>query len=206
MNMHNLIVLGAGGHAKVVVGTLESLGKRACALYDDDLEKVGMKVMGVEVLGAISGLNSALTSSAVAAIGNNEARKTITEGFNGFEWLTVIHPMAYVHPSVKIGNGTVVFAGAIIQPGAVIGEHCIINTGAVVEHDCVLEDFAHVAPGSKIAGGVRIGEGTLIGIGVSIVPKVKIGEWTIVGAGGSVVCDLPSRVKAYGVPARIING
>lgn len=202
----NIYVIGAGGHAKVVLSTLFEAGFSVEGLFDDDPQKRGMKILGIEVIGALTDAKRMSPQCGVLAIGDNRIRWKLANEFSGWEWLTIVHPKAYVHPSVKIGPGTVVFAGAVIQPDTCIGAHVIINTGATVDHDCEIGDFAHLAPGVHLGGGVAVGEGTLLGIGAVVIPRLRIGEWSMVGAGTVVIRDLSRGVKAVGVPARILGG
>ena len=196
------VVLGAGGHAKVVVATLQACGFEVAAVFDDDPSRSGDSVLGVRVEGPTDRAREVEGALAVIAVGHNEARGALARRHPSLRWLTAAHPRAFVHPSVSIGPGTVVCAGAIIQPDTRIGAHVIVNTGARIDHDCVVEDLAHVAPGASIAGGVSIGEGTLVGIGSCVIPGVSIGPWTTVGAGAAVVGDTPGGRTLIGVPAR----
>ncbi len=200
-NDREVYVVGAGGHAKVVVSTLQAAGYTIKGLFDDDPMKSGKSVLGIPVRGSTAEFALLGPRPAVIGVGNNAARRKLAKQFEGLEWVTVVHPTAYVHPSVRLGWGTVVFAGAVIQPDTVVGSHCIINTAASVDHDCILGDYVHVAPGSHLAGGVVLGEGVFLGIGSSTIPGVKVGSWTVVGAGGVVVSDLMPGVLAVGVPA-----
>ena len=203
MSAEPVVVIGAGGHGKVVVSTLLAAGIRIPCVLDDDREKWGSEIFGVPVRGPVSdGVGSGRVG--VLGIGRNGERKRIAEALN-LDWATVIHPHAWVHPSVSLGAGSVVFAGAMIQPDTVIGRHVIVNTGAMIDHDCEIGDYAHVAPGVKLSGGVRLGEGVFLGIGSCAIPSVQVGEWTTVGAGAAVVSDLPSEVIAVGVPARVLE-
>ena len=192
-----IVVLGGGGHAKVVISTLHACGFSVVAVFDDDTSKWGSELMGVSIVQNDPGRGGA----AVIAMGNNGVRKKFA-GLN-FRWETAIHPSACVHASVKLGCGTLVFAGAVIQPDTVIGDHVIVNTGATIDHDCVIGDFAHIAPGVHFAGGVQIGEGTFVGIGSAVIQGIKIGPWATLGAGSVVVDNLPGDVVAFGVPAKI---
>ena len=195
-------VIGAGGHGKVVA-TLQAAGFHVSGVYDDDPGKWGQKVLGVPVVGPTELLAEGATYAAVIGIGDNRARSEMAKRLGGTcNWVTVVHPQAYVHPSVRLGRGTVVFAGAVIQPEAVLGEHCIVNTGATIDHDCVVGSFSHIAPGAHLAGGVRVGVGALIGVGSAIVPGVSVGDCSVVGAGAVVVRDVPDRTAVVGVPAR----
>jgi UDP-perosamine 4-acetyltransferase len=198
-------VIGAGGHAKVVISTLLAAGDNVQAIFDDDPRKWGESLLGIPVAGATSELGRLTSARAVIAIGDNASRRRLAKRFQRVDWVTVVHPSATVHPSVQLGPGTVVFAGTVIQPATVIGAHGIINTGATVDHDCLIEDYAHIAPGAHLGGGVRLGEGGFLGIGSTVSPGVMVGRWTVVGAGGVVVRDLPDDVVAVGVPANPVK-
>lgn len=193
-------VVGAGGHAKVVVATLQAAGFEVEAAWDDDPARVGGNLLGVAIRGPVAAVPAG--APVVIAVGSNEARKRIAGQLAGRSFVSVVHPAAVVHSSAILGQGTVVFAGAVVQPDARLGEHVIVNTGACVDHDCILESFVHVAPGVRLAGNVSLREGAFLGIGVSVVPGIEIGAWTIVGAGAVVVKHLASKVTAVGCPAR----
>ena len=196
----DVVVFGAGGHAKVVISTLRAAGHRIVGLYDDDPAKWGSVVLGVKV----SAVTEGASGIGVIAIGDNRTRQQIAARTRNMEWCTVIHPDAYVDPTVRMGVGTVVFAGAVIQPDTVIGNHVIVNTGATVDHDCRLGDFVHVAPGCHLAGQVVLDTGVLMGIGSVAIPGVHVNAWATVGAGGVATRDIPAHVVAVGVPARVI--
>jgi sugar O-acyltransferase (sialic acid O-acetyltransferase NeuD family) len=203
-------VLGAGGHAKVVIATLRAAGFTVAAAFDDDEAKQGSALLGVGVRGKLAEFAGSGCRRAVIAIGDNAARIRVAEGLQiqlpDVEWVTAVHPHACVHQSVRLGAGTCVFAGAVIQPDAVVGAHAIINTGATVDHDCLVGDFVHIAPGAHLAGDVRIDRGALVGIGAAVVPGRRVGEWATVGAGATVVRDVPAHATAVGVPARLLRG
>lgn len=203
--LKSVYVLGAGGHAKVVVSTLQAAGVAVTGLFDDDRGKWNQRVSGVLVLGALERGSEVNDAAAVIGIGDNGTRQRIAEQYDNFEWLSIIHPSACVHPSARLGRGTVVFAGAVIQPDARIGDHGIANTMVSVDHDCRVERYVHLAPGVHLAGHVLVGEGVLIGVGSAVIPHVSIGARTVVGAGSAVVGDLPPDVTASGVPARILR-
>jgi len=197
-----LYIIGAGGHAKVVLSTVLEAGLSVDGLFDDDPKKQGIDIMGIPVIGRISDARKRGPACGILAIGDNRTRYRLAQELSEWEWLPVVHPKAYVHPSVRLGPGTVVFAGAIVQPGVRVGAHIIINTGATVDHDCLVGDFVHIAPGAHLAGSVTIGEGALIGIGAVVLPGIKVGAWAVVGAGAVVVEDVPPHVTVVGVPAK----
>ncbi|OZC03408.1 NeuD/PglB/VioB family sugar acetyltransferase [Rubricoccus marinus] len=195
----SVLVVGAGGHAKVVIATLRASGAEIAGMLDDAPE--ASPVLGVPVVGRTEVLSSH-AGQAVIAIGSNRVRQRIAGEYPSVAWATVVHPAAVVHESVALGPGTVVFAGAVLQPDTVVGRHAIINTSATVDHDGDIGDFVHVAPGCNLSGGVTLGEGVFLGVGGAALPGATVGAWTVVGAGGVVVRDLPANVTAVGIPAR----
>jgi len=205
VEQHGVYVLGAGGHAKVVVSTLRAADFKIQGILDDDELANGRELLGVPIVGSIAELERIDNPRAVIAIGNNRTRQEIAGRFPAVEWITAVHPSAVVDPSVVLGPGTVIFAGAIIQPDTAIGRHVIVNTGATIDHDCGIGDYTHIAPGCNLAGQVEVGEGVLMGIGSAAVPLAKIGAWTTVGAGGVVIQDLPANIIAAGIPAKPIK-
>lgn len=198
-------ILGAGGHAAVVISTLYAKGYSVAAVHDDDPALVGTDILGVPVTGPIRELPEDFCGPAAVGIGSNAVRKAIVERFPNCTWVTLVHPAAVVDPNACIGDGTVVFAGAIVQARAIVGNHVILNTGCSVDHDCDVGDFSHVGPGAHLAGVVTLEEGVFMGIGSSVIPMKHVGAWSTVGAGGVVVDDLPAEVTAVGVPARAIR-
>ncbi|HMS54844.1 MAG TPA: acetyltransferase [Fimbriimonadaceae bacterium] len=189
----SLAVIGAGGHARVVIGLCRALGLDVRGLYDDFETN---SVMGVPILGT----TSSASGPAVLAIGDNRVRQRLST--LPCQWLTLVHPAAWVDPTVRLGAGSVVFAGAVIQPEAVLGSHCIVNTSASVDHECRLADFAQVAPGAHLGGRVIVGEGAFLGIGASVIQGIEIGAWATVGAGAAVVKHVEPGVQVVGVPAK----
>lgn len=203
--VESVCVLGAGGHAKVVISTLQAAGYRVEAVYDDDAQKWGQRLLDIPIVSAIAQGITPTGKQIVLAIGNNATRKALATQAPAARWVTAVHPNADVHPSVSLGAGTVVFSGAVIQPGAVIGQHCIINTGATVDHDCVIGDYVHLAPGVHLAGGVQVDEGAFLGIGSVAIVGIKIGAWATVGAGAVVIRNAPPGATVAGVPATVIK-
>ncbi|MCF6192483.1 MAG: acetyltransferase [Candidatus Hydrothermae bacterium] len=187
-----------------MIATAQAAGVPVQGILDDREDLQGQQILGVPVVGRLAEADRFEPRRGVVAIGDNRTRKQVVERLTDWTWVTLVHPRAVVHESVRMGPGTVVFAGAVIQPDTVIGVHVIINTGATVDHDCVIGDFAHIAPGAHLAGGVRVGEGVLLGIGSSVIPGKRIGNWSVVGAGAAVVKDLPPNVVAVGVPAKLV--
>ena len=191
-------IIGAGGHAKVVVATLLERGVPVARAYSREPHGAGAALLAVP----ISHGEPSRVERGVIAVGDNRARQMLAQRVTAGRWETVVHPRAYVHASATLGAGVVVFAGAVVQPDAVIGDHVILNTGATIDHDCRVEAFAHVAPGAHLAGGVTVGEGALVGIGSAVAPGRSIGAWARVGAGAAVLRDVAAGTTVVGVPAR----
>ncbi|WP_407542130.1 acetyltransferase (plasmid) [Deinococcus radiomollis] len=202
MTIHGLHILGAGGHAKVIVALAQALGHQVTALYDDRASHLPA-VLGYPVSATIADLPDVPQTVAVIGIGSNSARRSLATRFVQVRWQVLIHPTAWVAPDVMVGPGSIIMAGAVVQPGTRIGSHVIINTLASVDHDCVLEDYVHVAPGCHLAGNVHLKEGVFAGIGAVVIPGLQVGAWSVVGAGAAVTHTLPPRVTAIGVPAAV---
>lgn len=197
-------VLGASGHAKVIIAALEAMGEHVVAVFDDDERLIGKELVGYPIVGQISQAPLYGCRRAIIAIGDNAARREVSKRIQ-MAWASIVHPWSWLHRSVRLGGGSASFAGVVIQPSTVIGEHVIVNTAATVDHDCTVEDYVHLAPGVHLAGNVHVGEGAFLGIGTSVVPGCRIGPWAIVGAGSVVLGDVPERAKVAGVPARAIS-
>ena len=200
--MSRVVVVGAGGHAKVVISTLRAAGHEAVAVIDDAPAKKGERLLGVPVIGTAEELRGSEVDRGVLAIGNNTVRESLAATIS-LKWLTVVHPAAYVPESARLGVGTVVFAQAVVQADAWIGSHVIVNTSSSIDHDCDIGDFVHIAPGVRLAGNVHVGRGSLIGIGSVVIPGIRIGDSAVIGAGSVVVRHIPAGATAYGNPARV---
>ncbi|WP_341885266.1 NeuD/PglB/VioB family sugar acetyltransferase [Synechococcus sp. UW140] len=206
--MSGLLILGAGGHAKVVAETALASGVASGLAFLDDRSLP--RVLGWPVLGP---LDQALDTSiqaeftaALVAIGHPATRLHWLARLqaSGYQLPLLIHPSACISPSAQIGHGTVVFAQAAVQAQAVIGIGAILNTGCSVDHDVRLADGVHICPGARLAGEVQVGARSCIGIGASVIQQVCIGSDVVVGAGAAVVRDLPDGVTAVGVPAHVL--
>lgn len=207
--MKPLILLGAGGHSKVVRDCVQAQGKYTIMAVLDDRYSSFWREAGI-VHGPLRMLESLGDRDCVSffiAIGSNEARKRILGdyGLEEARFARIIHPEAIVSPSARIGRGTAVMPRAVINADAEIGRHSIINTAAVVEHDCRIGNFAHIAPHATLTGAVRVGDGAQVGAGASVIPGIKIGSGAVVGAGSAVIRDIPAGITAAGNPAKEIK-
>lgn len=197
----NVIIIGAGGHGKVVADVVRCSGNRVLGFLDDS-PQAPEQVAGIPVLGGVNTWQSYPDAEFLIAIGSAAARKRIAEAMPGVQWHTAIHPGAVVSGmEVTIGEGTVIAAGAVVNPGASIGRHCIINTGAIVEHDNILSDYVHISPAAALGGTVTVGESTHVGIGAVVKNNIRICPDCVIGAGAAVVRDLTESGVYVGVPA-----
>jgi sugar O-acyltransferase (sialic acid O-acetyltransferase NeuD family) len=210
MVMKRVVLVGAGGHAKVVWDTLRLMQDReqtieVVGVVDDDPQRWGQQFLGLPIVGPVSTIAQAEADAAIIAIGNNRDRQRLYETIvaMGMPLVNAIHPTAVIAADVQIGHGVAACANVVINIGTVIGDNVILNTGCIVDHDCIIGPHVHLAPGVRLAGAVTVGEGTLMGVGAVATPGVAIGRWVTVGAGGVVVDDLPDGVAAVGVPAHV---
>ena len=200
MRMNRLIIVGAGGHGKVIADNAVKNGYGDISFVDDHMEGMCMDFPIIGTTDELLQWNDGVTDF-VLGIGNNAVRKDIALKYN-VNWVSLIHPSAQIGLRVSIGKGTVVMAGAVIHACACVGEHCIINSGAIVEHDNILEDYVHLSPGAAVGGTVRIGEMTHVGIGAVVRNNITICGSCTIGAGAVVVRDIHDSGTYIGVPAR----
>lgn len=201
-----LLVVGAGGHGRVVAdAALATERWEEVAFVDDGVER-GQRVLGLPVLGALDSLPALRHeySAVVVAIGAASERLRLLDHCRslGFELPVVAHPSASVSLFASLKEGCVVCAQAAVSAGAVLGMGCIVNTAASVDHDCQLESGVHVCPGARLAGDVRVGSGTWIGIGSCVRQGIVIGGGSIIAAGAVVIANVASGVTVMGNPAR----
>ncbi|WP_018394767.1 acetyltransferase [Bacillus sp. 37MA] len=207
--MKPIVVIGEGGHSKVIQDIIAAEGLyQVIAILDDkynDLFEIDRVVIGP--ISYAEKLIAETNAVFVIAIGNNRVREKIARSLfeAGAVFKAVVHPFSSVSPSARIGAGTVVMAGSVINADAVIGEHAIINSGAVVEHDNQIGDFAHVSPGAVLTGNVFVGTGAHIGAGATVIPGKTLGDWSVVGAGTVVINDISNDVTVIGVPAKVMK-
>lgn len=205
------IIVGAGGHARVVYEILRHDRNIDVVAFVDNVANTSSETIGgISVVGDHYILPKYLNEGAIGAIigiGDNKIRTSHFEMIKnlGFEPINAIHPTSHIAYDVKIGNGVVIGTGATIATDAIIGDNVIINTRTIIEHEGVIEDNVHIAPGSSIAGRVIIKKGAFVGIGSVIKEYIKIGENAIVGAGSVVLDDIPDNAVAVGSPAKIVK-
>jgi sugar O-acyltransferase (sialic acid O-acetyltransferase NeuD family) len=191
--MGNFIIIGAGGHGKVVADILLRSGLTIGGFLDDSPDAIGSIRFGLPVLGPIDSYQHHAPDALILGIGSNAVRKAIVErlGESAHDlWHNAIHPSAVIAPSVQLGVGLVVAAGAVINPDSIIGDHVIINTSASVEHDCNIEAYSHLAQGSHLGGEVTVRQGALLGMGSVAVSGITIGSWSVISPATAVLHNI----------------
>lgn len=206
----NLVVLSAGGHARVLIEALLSRGARPTAVTDRDSARVGSFLGGIPIIGSDEEILAMKTDSVELANGLGNRASRSSPGLSGrrelfgrfamlgYAFPVISHVSAVIASDVSPGEGTQVMAGAIIQPGAWIGRNVLVNTRAVVEHDCKIGDHSHIAPGAVLCGGASVGEGTHVGAGAIVLGGVSLGAGSVVAAGAVVAKDVAAGSFAGG--------
>jgi len=202
--MKDVIIIGTGGHAKVLADIVLCAGDNLLGFLTSDTDKT--EFVGYPILGRDTDFAKFENCSFLIGIGNNAVREQFVERMQGVDWYTAIHPTAIIaRIDTSIGEGSVIMANAMVCAGARIGRHCIINTAADADHDTVMEDFSHISALSILAGGARIGKRSFMGVNSCVRDKTSIGADCVIGAGSAVVKDITEPGVYVGVPVRKIK-
>lgn len=205
-----LVMLGAGGHAKVLLSLAKAAGWTVLGVCDPELSRDNVTHWrGIPVLGDDDVLDSFDPASAglingVGQLVGSVARRKIFDRFRarGFRFPALVHPTAWVDASAELGEGVQVMAGAVIQADVFAGCNSIINTSAGVDHDCHIGTHVHIAPGATLCGGVTVGDRAFIASGATVIQGLTVGEDAVIGAGAVLVRDLPACFTLIGTDAR----
>lgn len=207
---HKLLLVGAGGHCKVIIDLLLKSKEYVAVGIIDLKERIGDNVFGIPVVGTDldlpkfykKGLKYCFIS--VGSVGDSNLRAKLYGLARkvGFTFPNLIHHSALVSLQAVLGNGNYIAPGVVINAGAQIGNNCILNTGAIIEHDCKIGNFVHLSPGSIISGGVSIGDYSHVGTGSVVIQNLEIGANVIVGAGSVVTENVRKNMIAYGNPCK----
>ncbi|MDG2242466.1 MAG: acetyltransferase [Rhodospirillaceae bacterium] len=217
VNDRDIILVGASGHARVLVHLLQSAGTPPAALTDIDETLHGTDLYGVPVIGGDDAIVAHQPSDVVLvnAIGNSpgsgqsglNVRRAVFEKFKerGFDFLGVVSDDASVSKRSTLGEGVQAVTRSIIHPGVNIGDNTILNTGASLDHDCWVGAHSHIAPWAVLCGGVAVGDDCHIGARAVLVPGIRVGDGSIVGAGAVVISDVEAGKTVVGNPARVVG-
>ena len=206
-----LVLIGAGGHARVLVALAHAAGHYMVGVCDPTLAANGITCWeNLDVLGDDSALDRMPPDSVALVLGiGQQATGNLREQYyaawrdRGYEFPALVHPSAWIAPGVELGDGVQVMAGVVSQPGCAIGENSIVNTRACVDHDCSIGRGVHVAPGATLCGTVTVEDGAFIGAGATVIQGLRIGARAVVGAGVTLVQELAPNAIIIGAANRL---
>ena len=200
-----VILLGAGGHASVLLDALYLNGIDVLGYVapKQAIEEIELKYLGDDEYVAKISADEIELANSVGGL-TLDRRERLYDDFKalGYRFAQVIHPSAVVSSSATLGEGVQIMAGAVVQASVSLSDNVIINTRASVDHDCFVNRHCHIAAGAVLAGNIHVGEKTLIGAGATVIQGIAIGPDSIVGAGTVVINDVGAGEKVVGVPAR----
>jgi UDP-perosamine 4-acetyltransferase len=204
----DIIIVGAGGHAKVCIEILRSMGEKVSFCISNTSS--ASECLSIPVLYGdynLSQLYSQGYYRAFIGIGDNALRLKLAEQAiqYGYTLVNAISPNAVISKTAQIGSGVAIMPGSVVNTDTIISDLSIINTSASVDHDCYIGKAVHISPHCALAGNVIVGNYSFLGIGSKVIPKVKIGQGVITGAGSVVISDIEPNITVVGVPARIIS-
>lgn len=200
------LLLGAGGHARVVADAALAAARAqgaplvVCAADRNPSLHAGELLPGVALLAPAQA--DAHDGPVHVAIGDNVIRANLALLAGLQRLVTVVHPSAQISPHARIGPGCFIAACAVVAPGAELGAGVIVNHGAVVDHDVRVGDFSHVAPRSALGGGASLGARVLLGTGAVVLPGTHVCDDAVVGALALVNRPVTEAGRHVGVPAR----
>jgi UDP-perosamine 4-acetyltransferase len=201
-----IIVIGAGGHASVIIDALNSTSSNIIGFtnINDEIKEI----YGIPYLGNddyIEKVNSSevLLALGIGSVNSTVLRKQIYEKWKlkGYHFAKIIHPSVILSNQIELREGCQILMGAVVQVGVKLMENCLLNTSCSIDHDCIIGSHSHIAPGVVLSGGVVIGEGSHIGTGAIIIQGIKVGDFSTVGAGAVVIKEVPINNLAIGIPA-----
>jgi len=206
-----VLIIGAGGHARVLIAALIASRREIVGILHPDPAMIGQRVNGVKIIGdddAIRDYDSGTIElvNGIGSVSSPEKRREIFVRFKdmGYSFARVIHPTAIIAEDVQSGEGAQIMAGTVVQTGCVISDNSIVNTGAILDHDCTVGAHSHIAPGAVLSGAVTVGDMAHIGTSATVIQGIRIGPHAVVGAGSVVIDHIALGARVAGVPAREI--
>ncbi|WP_067151769.1 acetyltransferase [Pseudotamlana agarivorans] len=211
--MNKIVIIGASGHAKVIIDIIEKQGEYEILGLLDTYKPKNQSILGYKILGTedyiTDLLNAGKIIGGIIAIGDNFTRKNlykkIAQNNPNFKFITAIHPSAIIGKNVTIGDGTVIMPAVVVNINSTIGIQVILNTKCSIDHDNCIDDFSSVSPGATMGGNVRLGKCSSVSLGANIIENISIGNNTIIGSGSLVLNSFGDNEVVYGVPAKMIR-
>ena len=212
--MKSVVIIGAGGFGREVLEIFKDRNKisktwNILGFIDEDKQLHRKILNGYPVLGGFDWLREHRGDNlgCVCAIGTCETRKQVIEKLRetGISYYNAIHPSVIMSEFVEMGVGVIICAGSILTVNIKIGDHVHIDTNCTVAHDAIIGNYCRLNPGVKINGNNHLGEGVYVGTGATFIQEVSVGDWSMIGAGAVVSKDIPEKVVAVGIPARVVK-
>lgn len=196
-----LLILGSGGHCKVLIEILELRKMDIIGIVDPN-RSIGATYLGIEVVANDVHINEFNPSkinlvNGIGSIPGNENRWLEAQRLRAkrFSFEQLIHPSAILSSNLNLEDGVQIMAGSVLQSNVSIGRDVIINSGSVIDHDSVIGEQSHIAPGVTISGGVKVGKRTHIGTGTVVIQDISIGDNAVIAAGSTIFKDVPNNYK-----------
>lgn len=210
----DLFIYGAGGAGRELAFSL-SLENNAekrwevKAFVDDDSALWGTIINKIPLHGGIEWFSEHPSAVAITTVGNPVVKRDLVSRLKlikGISFPMIMGPNCIVSDLAEFGEGCIVsLSFNWISPNVKLGDFVFVNCSTRIGHDVSVGDYTTIFSDIDISGGAQIGSDCVIGSGVTINPDVKIGDGSIIGAGSVVAKDIPARVIAAGVPAKIIK-
>jgi UDP-perosamine 4-acetyltransferase len=215
-SQHEIIILGAGGHGRVLIDVLRRAGRTITAATDADPTRHGQTFDGVPIIGGDDAVLAKSKDKVLLVNGQGNTPHRGDSGLKlrrelflrfaerGYQFLNVVSPDAVVSATATLGHGCQILTGVIVHPGTKVGDNAVLNSAASVDHDCIIGAHSHIAPGTVLCGGVKVGASSHVGAGAVVIPNMKIGANAVVGAGAVIVSDVADGATVLGAASRPI--
>lgn len=208
--MRNIIIIGGGGHAKVLIDLIKTIKNFKIVGIVDPKIKKGKSINGVKVLGddkiliSLKRKGIKCLALGIGSEGNNHKRYKIWKNLKkkGFSFPVLIHKDSFTSKNIKVGQGSQIFNKSVVNAGSKIGEISVINTSTIIEHDCKIGNNVFTGTRATLCGGVTVEDNSFIGAESCILPKVKIKKNVLIAAKALVNKDLKNNIKVKGIPAK----
>lgn len=211
--MKNIAIIGAGGHAREVHDIFRARKESGAAIdvvgFIDEFGGRDSTMCGLPILGGFEWFKSVDLAEigVVVAVGTPKLSKELVLKARSMDlrFVSAVSPSAWISPTAILGEGVIVFPNVFVSCNVSVGNYSTLNVASTVSHDSRIGDFSVVSPGAHLAGNVTLGRGCFIGMGCNVIQGVSVGSWSVVGAGAVVIDDVPPKVTAAGVPARVVG-
>lgn len=212
-----IAILGTGGNSVDLLDTLHDINRasgvetyRCVGFLDDNRERWGEKIHGVEILGPLDSAMDLRDCWFVSGIGSpsnflKKAGILAKTRIPPDRFETIVHPTASVSRMATLGAGTVVFQNATITSNVRVGRHVVVLPNSVLSHDVIVGDYTCIAGGVAVSGGVTIADSSYLGTHCCVIGGVTIGRGSLIGMGSVVLRDVPDDAVMVGNPARRIR-